>query len=144
MTRSDGAAARRGEAAASASFEDTRLTGGQYGVYAEMLGYSSTRTRVTVERSTLSSASHGLYAKSPTYADTLDATLTGNLIAGNSIDGIKAEGLGVRLTASGNTVTQNGTGLVQLGSALLESTGDNVVRSNGAPSSGTISSAGKL
>jgi len=43
----------------------------------------------------------------------MQASLSGSVVAGNS-DGLWASGSGASLVASGNTITQNGTGLVQL------------------------------
>jgi len=46
--------------------------------------------------------------------------------------------------ASGNTVSDNGTGLFNSGSGLLLSAGDNAVRNNGTDTSGAITAIPKM
>ncbi|MBI3150335.1 MAG: right-handed parallel beta-helix repeat-containing protein [Betaproteobacteria bacterium] len=72
------------------------------------------------------------------------ASVTGSLISGNSSTGLAASNSGVKLVASGNTVTRNGVGLSQAFSAVLESAGDNLVRDNTTNSAGTITTISKI
>ena len=58
--------------------------------------------------------------------------------------GLYASDAGAKLVATGNTVTRNAIGLVQLSSALLESAGDNVVRDNGSNFLGSITTFTKM
>jgi hypothetical protein len=58
-----------------------------------------------------------------------------NNIVSNNAFGILAFSAGTRVWASGNTISDNGTGLYN-SLALLESTGNNAVRNNGADTSG--------
>jgi len=75
---------------------------------------------------------------------TASASVSDSLISSNDSYGVWADGSGAKAISSGNRVMRNGTGLNQSSSAVLESTGDNTVRDNGAASSGTITSVGKL
>ena len=59
-----------------------------------------------------------------------------NMISNNG-EGIRAISPGSKVWASGNTVSDNITGLVN-SSGLLESAGDNAVRNNGVDTTGTI------
>jgi len=74
---------------------------------------------------------------------TVRASFTRNLITRNSSHGLTANA-GAALTASANTLRENGTGMAQSGGALFRSTADNVVVDNGAASSGTITPQAKL
>lgn len=69
-------------------------------------------------------------------------TASGNLISGNGGPGIAASGTDIYAIASRNTITMNtGVGLQQGFSAVVESSGDNVVRGNNfgaAQTTGTI------
>lgn len=59
--------------------------------------------------------------------------------------GFAVWGSGARLIASGNAVVGNGVGLSQQNSGVLESAGDNVVRGNSTPLSGSITTSfGKM
>jgi len=72
------------------------------------------------------------------------ASVTGSLIAGNSTYGLYAHDASSTLTASGNTVKNNGFGFVQASSAVFRSTGDNVLVDNVFPTSGTITAQSKM
>jgi len=60
-----------------------------------------------------------------------------NNTTSNSITGIAAAGAGARVWVSGNTVSDNGTGLSN-SLAVFESAGNNAVRNNTADTAGTI------
>jgi hypothetical protein len=64
-------------------------------------------------------------------------TVSNSLIVANFI-GLRALGAGAKLTASGNTPSQNGTGMVNNG-AVFESAGNNTNRDT---NSGTITAVG--
>jgi len=151
---------------AQAVVEDTEVSGGMFGIHVHAegadigasasvsrstinftdFGASATATRggttlLAVKDSVLVNNGHGGWARAN--GGTTVASFSNNLIFQNWV-GLEAGGAGSTLTASGNTITNWGTGLVQLESAVLESTGDNIVRQNGTAVSGTVTSVPKM
>jgi parallel beta-helix repeat protein len=61
-----------------------------------------------------------------------------NMISNNGNAGMSSNFAGSKMWASGNTVSDNGTGLAN-NSGLFESAGNNAVRNNGTNKGGTIS-----
>ena len=96
------------------------------------------RVELNLKDSVVSRNDYGVYATSVSGTGILLASVSNNLISGNTIDGLVASSTGAKLVASGNKVTHNATGLAQYGSAVLQTTGDNTVTDNTAPSVGTI------
>ena len=79
----------------------------------------------------------GLIAESDAGASvTLSAS--SNMISNNATAGMYSLGVGSKMWASGNTVSDNTTGLHNNG-GLFESAGNNAVRNNGTNKTGTIS-----
>ncbi len=76
---------------------------------------------------------------------TVLSTYTANMVSGNSAAGLYAEGSGAKIVAIGNTLSQNGYGLVQTGGSAVVSTGDNAAADNtSGSSSGTITPLSKI
>ncbi|MBI3150338.1 MAG: right-handed parallel beta-helix repeat-containing protein [Betaproteobacteria bacterium] len=94
------------------------------------------RIELNVKDSIAARNSHGVYAIAST--GTALARVSNSLISGNTDFGLRASGSGAKLLASGNEVSDNGTGLHQSSSAVLQPTGDNTVSDNTTSSSGTI------
>ena len=114
--------------------------GNTEGLYA--LASSSGTTRAELRDSVASGNSIGLDAFAS--GGTVHMSVSNSQISGNSSTGLWVEGSGATLTAGGNTVTRNGTGLFQAASGVLESTGDNIVRGNTTATSGTITAVTKM
>ena len=73
------------------------------------------------------------------------ATLTSNLIANNAGDGMSLNGAAASILVSDNTISGNaGTGINNSGGAAVSSTASNSVSQNGTPTSGTITTVGKI
>ncbi|MBI3147312.1 MAG: right-handed parallel beta-helix repeat-containing protein [Betaproteobacteria bacterium] len=80
-----------------------------------------------------------------TSGGTIKASVANSGISDNGTYGIVATGPNTTLVVRGNTITRNGTGLWQGGTAAFESAGDNVVRSNTtAQSGGTITTVAPM
>jgi hypothetical protein len=93
---------------------DSIVSGNGFGVISRSLDFSDAHTRVSVMRSTVSNnATTAIVANS-----TGTATAT--------------------MVVSGSLVFGNGFGLIQSGTGVLESTGDNTVRTNATQVQGTI------
>jgi hypothetical protein len=105
-------------------------------------GASSGRVEMNLKDSVASKNGQGVYAISS--AGTVLATVSNNLISGNSVNGLFVSGSGAKLVATGNKVSHNGTGLRQLSSAVFQSTLDNTVTDNTTPTSGTITSLANM
>ena len=83
----------------------------------------------------------GFYAS--TFGGTTWMSVSTSLASGNYY-GFFCDNPSATLTASGNTVTRNTYGLYQVDSAVLESTGDNIVRGNPTATTGTITAVTKM
>jgi len=154
-------------AGAKASLDGTHFTRGYSGVVVSASGGMTARASVTrsssnnavfhgflatadsggvaeleVKDSEMSANSIGGYVDSGTGSAL--ASFINNVVVANSLHGLGASGAGATLTASGNTVTRNGTGLMQTASAVLRSAGDNVVIDNVTGTTGIITSFSKV
>ena len=112
---------------------------GNEGFYAQ--AYGGGTVRLDLRDSVASGNNSGVYGYDG--GGTLQMSVSTSLISGNSSLGIGINGSAATLTAGGNTVTRNGTGLQQASSATFESTSDNIVRGNTTATSGTITAVGK-
>jgi parallel beta helix pectate lyase-like protein len=135
------------------------------GVY--VLGNGSGTTTADIADSTLGANWDGVRGHStgtPVKASVRDSQLVGNGQAGaiaqsggasvtlsvssnvvsNNAFGIVANGAGTKVWATGNTVSDNGTGLHNDPPALFESATDNAVRNNTIPTTGTITPISKM
>ncbi|KAB2840730.1 MAG: right-handed parallel beta-helix repeat-containing protein, partial [Burkholderiales bacterium] len=101
-------------------------------------GYSHSggRAELNVKDSVATRNDTGVYVTSS--GGTTLASASNNLISGNTTNGLNAHGGGAKLVASGNKVTHNGTGLAQVATAVLQTTGDNTVSDNTTAFTGTI------
>ena len=72
------------------------------------------------------------------------ARVSNSLLSGNTGYGLRVAGSGAKLVAAGNRVTDNGIGLFQTASGVLQSTGDNTVTDNTTNATGTISSLSNM
>jgi hypothetical protein len=102
----------------------------------------SGRIELNVKDSIAARNSYGVDANAST--GTALARVSNSLISGNTDFGLRASGSGAKLLASGNEVSDNGTGLQQSSSAVLQSTGDNTVSNNTTNASGTITSLANM
>ncbi|MBI3150402.1 MAG: right-handed parallel beta-helix repeat-containing protein [Betaproteobacteria bacterium] len=113
---------------------------GDVGFYAD--ASSSGRVELNLKDSVASRNAHGVYTYVTT--GTALARVSNSLISGNSSRGLSALNSGAKLVASGNRVTDNGTGFYQASSAVLQSTGDNTLSDNTTASVGTITSLANM
>ena len=119
----------------TADIASSTMDGNGYGVYA-FSNDAAAVVKVSVRDSrAVNSASIGLFARSDMAAAvTLSAS---NNIVSNNGEGITAQSAGSRVWASGNTVSDNVTGLSNSG-AVFESASSNAVRNNTNDTSGII------
>ncbi|CAG0972962.1 hypothetical protein BURK2_01403 [Burkholderiales bacterium] len=116
---------------------------GNVGIGYDALAASSGQVELHVKDSVASRNGSGVYAYSS--GGVALVSVTGSLISSNTAYGLAAENSGAKLVASGNTVTHNNFGLVQISTDVLESAGDNLVRENVTLNTvGTITTIGKL
>jgi hypothetical protein len=116
---------------------------GNVGIGYDALAASSGQVELHVKDSVASRNGSGVYAYSS--GGVALVSVTGSLISSNTTYGLAAENSGAKLVASGNTVTHNNFGLVQISTDVLESAGDNLVRENVTLNTvGTITTIGKL
>ena len=71
-------------------------------------------------------------------------TVSASLVSGNRFHGLRSYGSGAKLVAIANTVSHNGTGLVQESSGVLQTTGDNVLTDNTIATTGAITALTKM
>jgi hypothetical protein len=159
------------DAGATARISGSQFFGGYVAVWSAA-NTTGLTTSVTVSRSLASNNSYGFIAetyvadaKSRLYvADSVmesntsfaseayvgpgltggvsETTMSGSLIIGNGT-GLLSFGTGAKVTASGNTVTNNTTGF-SASSGIFESAGNNAVRNNGNNTVGTILGVGTI
>lgn len=99
-------------------------------------------TRLDIRDSVASgNASAGFYAAS--FGGTTQMSVSTSLISGNGY-GLYLLGSGATIMAGGNTVTHNKTGIYLSSPAIIESTGDNIVRGNTTDTIGTVTSVPKI
>ncbi len=113
---------------------------GDVGFYAD--ASASGRVELNLKDSVASRNVYGVYSFSS--SGTALARVSNSLISGNSSYGMSATNSGAKLVASGNRVTDNGTGLNQASSAVLQSTGDNTLSDNTTATFGTITSLANM
>jgi hypothetical protein len=122
------------------SVSQSEASGNNAGFFAD--AYSGGTARLDVRDSVASGNLYG-FVVYPS-GGTAQMSVSSSLASGNSSIGLYASGSGATLTAGGSTVTRNGVGLVQTSSAVLESTGDNIVRGNTTATGGTITSVSRM
>jgi hypothetical protein len=112
------------------------------GVSIEAFGAGSAVSASFIRSTIAKNTGNGVAAQATSPASAV-VTLTGNDISDN-VAGVSAQGSGVALLATANTVGRNtGGGLVQAGGATLQSRVDNTIDpSRSAPTSGTITTVG--
>jgi hypothetical protein len=119
----------------TADIADSTSDANSYGVFAWSLN-ASAMVKVSVHDSRLvRNANSGVSAQSDAAA-AVTLSVSNNISANNNT-GISAFSAGSKVWASGNTVSDNGTGLLN-SAGLFESAGNNAVRNNGADTSGAI------
>jgi hypothetical protein len=109
-----------------------------WGFLAEALSASANARLFVIDSVMESGNSLGAGAQVAVAGGTAVATVTNSLVVGNFV-GVRAYGAGATVTASGNTLSQNGTGMQNASGAILESAGNN---SNRDTNSGTITLVG--
>jgi hypothetical protein len=136
------AGASLGGSTTTVDITDSTIDANGHGVFANSNSTNfSALLRVSVRDSqVVRNSQYGLIAQSNGGLTTL--SVSNNIISNNNI-GLVAAGAGAKVWASGNTVSDNVTGLWN-DSALIESAGDNAVRNNGADTNGAISAASKM
>jgi hypothetical protein len=119
----------------TADIADSTMDGNSWGVRAVSADATAV-VKVSVDGSRIvRNATEGLVAQSNLGAS---VTLAGsNNIVSNNGTGFSAFNAGSKVWASGNTVSGNGTGLLNSG-GLFETAGSNAVRNNGIDKSGSI------
>ena len=115
---------------------DTTVEGSNTGVKVALSGANSL-LKVSVRDSRIVQNVYGLLAISPS-SGSANLSASNNMISNNAY-GITASGPGVRVWASGNTVSDNTTlGLFNTSGALFASASNNAVFNNAADTGGTI------
>ena len=94
---------------------------------------SKSGTQVSIANSVASGNGFGLYA----FSSVAELKIEACLVANNVFSGIQSQD-GAAVRVSNSTVTNNGTGLVNVNGSTLESRGNNTVRGNPVPVDGTI------
>ena len=124
----------------TADIADSTIDGNDYGVFA-FSGAAATVVKVSVRDSrAVNSVTTGLIAQSALGgAATLSAS--NNIVSNNGSTGIMAMSAGSKVWATGNTVSDNGTGLFN-SSGSFESACNNAVRNNASNVAGAITSLG--
>ncbi len=124
----------------TADIADSTIDGNGTGVFAGSI-IASALAKVSVRDSqVVRNLQNGVIANSGIGTTTLSVS---NSIVSNNGLGILATGAGAKVWASGNTVSDNVTGLSNVG-AVFESAGDNAVRNNGTDTTGAITAISKL
>jgi hypothetical protein len=123
----------------TADIADSTFDGNRNGVLALAFAFGGTAVaRVSVRDSrAVGNQVFGFRADS-NFASAVSLSVSNSLVSSNSI-GIGGANAGVKVWASGNTVSHNASsGLFNDNGAVFESAGNNAVRNNGAINSGTI------
>jgi parallel beta-helix repeat protein len=119
----------------TADIADSTMDGNASGVYAWSTTASAVEKVSIRDSRVVRSLYEGVFVQSAAGASvTLSAS--NNIISNNNV-GIAASQVGSKVWASGNTVSDNGTGLLNT-VGLFESAGNNAVRNNGTDTSGSI------
>jgi hypothetical protein len=110
------------------------------GVQANMLTGStaSSRVNVGITRSVFQGNGDGVFGSTSGTSGLVRIAVSDSLFESNLTVGVGGSGADTFVTLSRNTITHNGTGIDQLTSATIETTGDNVVRHNTTGVSGTL------
>ena len=126
----------------TADIADSTMDANTQGVVANSTAPAAS-VKVSVRNSqVVRNSNYGLLAYSSASGGAPTLSASNNIISNNAI-GLAALGTGAKVWASGNTVSDNGTGLYN-GAGLFESAGDNAVRNNGTNASGAISAIPKM
>ena len=127
----------------TADIADSTIDTGAVGVGAFSLS-SLAVVKVSVRDSqVVRNSNMGLFTQSTSTGGGLSTLSASNNIISNNGIGIYANIAGARVWASGNTVSDNVTGLLNE-LAVLESASDNAVRNNGTDTTGAISPIAKM
>ena len=125
----------------TADIGDSTMSANGFGVLGQS-DIAGAVVKISVNNSrTVQNASAGVQISSVA-GGPVTASVSNNIISNNFI-GIRTFASGSKVLASGNTVSDNGTGLKN-DAAVIESTGDNAVRNNTTQTSGTITPITKL
>jgi len=119
------------------SVSGSTLEGGLAGAVAYS-GNATATVKLAVSGSQVDRNDYGLYAVSGA-GGAVTLTAAGNVVTNSVFEALFVSGTGAKGWATGNTMTDNGTGLSVAGGGVLESAGDNAVRNNTANKVGTIS-----
>jgi len=121
--------------AASATIEDSLIADNAFdGITTTLVAGAGTFTDLSAARNTITRNTGYGISVSATLPGFGTASLTGNLISQNGLDGVWTTGTGARATANGNTFAGNGTGpLMAALHAVLGSTIDTVKGADGLP-----------
>ncbi len=119
----------------TADIADSTLDGNYVGIIA-WSQHASAVLNVSIRDSrVVQNSPFGVIAQS-TYGASATLSVSNNIISNNG-DGIRAVSAGSKVWASGNTISDNGTGLFN-NTGLFESAGNNAVRNNNIDTLGTI------
>jgi len=120
--------------AARATITNSRIVdNANVGIRADTSGITGSSLVVTIDNTVISNDNAGILVKAPTGTGTVKVMLTNSIIADNVSQGIIVNGTPASAQARvGNTtITGNATGILLLGTATLQSYGDNRLDGNG-------------
>ena len=116
----------------TADIADTTLDANGYGAFAWSLNATAVVKASLRESRVVRGSGIGVYAESLS-GGSVTFSVTNNIISNNSAYGVASWNAGSTVVASGNTISDNGSGFVINGAGVIESAGNNVVRNNNIP-----------
>ena len=120
----------------TAAIADSTLESGWVAAFAQSSDPTAS-VRLVVRGCQVDRNAYGLYAQSEAGGGVV-LIASGNIVAHTAYEALAADGIGTMAWASGNTISNNGTGLAALNGGIFESAGDNAVRHNNVGKFGTI------
>ena len=111
----------------TADIADSTMNGNNVGVGAQS-EHATAAVKISVRDSRIVGNQVGTIAISIGASVTL--SVSNNMISNNIFEGISASGTGVKVWATGNTISDNGTAFSATSGGLIESAGNNAVRNN--------------
>lgn len=120
----------------TAEIADSTLDGNLQGFVAFVQGVSAGVKASVHDSRVVNNTTNGMVSNSGT-SGSVALSASNNLISNNEVAGIVVYNTGGKVWASGNTISSNGTGILNT-TGLFESAGNNAVRNNTADTSGAI------
>ncbi len=116
---------------------DTTVDGNGYGVFVWSTNATAVVKASLRDSRVVRGGGIGTYAESASGA-AVTFSVTNNIISNNIAYGVASWNAGSKVVVSGNTISDNASGLVINGAGVIETAGNNVVRNNGTPVSGSL------